>query len=153
MGVLFIQNGCLVYSFSVKPTLTAFRRLIYHPPFPDIAKELFDYLSETIFQDLKSDLSKELIASVDVSRAIKHSEFLISLVKDLDILHNFKNPPVSCMYIIERYMTNKTLTLALTLESESDLRTFKRSRDIINLTKALRRWELKQTNFSSTPWP
>lgn len=37
----------------MKPLLTAFRRLIYYPPFPDIAHDLFEYLNTTIFYKTK----------------------------------------------------------------------------------------------------
>ncbi|MEW8147099.1 MAG: hypothetical protein AB2788_15205, partial [Candidatus Thiodiazotropha endolucinida] len=142
----------IVHFLSIKPTLTAFRRLIYHPPFPEIAHDLFDYLSDRFPQELKSDYAKDLIDRLDISLAIEHSEFLISLVERLNILQKFSRPPVSCMHIIERYMSKKTLTMALTMEIDDDLSTLKKVRDINNLTRALRRWELKQTNYSTIPW-
>lgn len=141
-----------LYIFYLRPLLTTFRRLIYHPPFPHIAHELFKYLTTSFFIELKNDFALGELADMDVNRAIHHSCFLISLVDDLEILKRFKTPPVSCMHIVERYMTENTLMLAIKYKSEKDWHILRNLRDIRNLTKTLRRWELKQSNLSSIPW-
>ncbi|MEW8073958.1 MAG: hypothetical protein AB2792_10010, partial [Candidatus Thiodiazotropha sp.] len=117
-----------------------------------IAHELFKYLTTSFFIELKNDFALGELADMDVNRAIHHSCFLISLVDDLEILKRFKTPPVSCMHIVERYMTESTLMLAIKYKSENDWHILRNLRDIRNLTKTLRRWELKQSNLSSIPW-
>ncbi|MET0116427.1 MAG: hypothetical protein ABW090_03280 [Sedimenticola sp.] len=142
----------ILHVFYMKPTLAAFRRLIYYPPFPDIAHELFEYLTNTFFTKLNGKEVDKLVSEVNVDRAIFYSHSLLSIVDDLGILRKFTFPPVSCMHIIERYMTTRAYTTFLADESDKDWVAYKKLPEIRNLTRSLRRWESKQSNFSTLPW-
>ncbi|MCG7928112.1 MAG: hypothetical protein JAY67_21540 [Candidatus Thiodiazotropha taylori] len=141
-----------LYFFSMKQTLTAFKRIIYHPPFPDIAHELYEYLCTTFFNNLSDEKVSEWVSSMDIKESCSYSYLLISIVDELRVLKSYHFPPVSCMYLIERYMTVRAYKLANSCRVASDWSAVKRLPEIRNLTKALRRWELKQTNYSTIPW-
>ncbi|MCU7931134.1 MAG: hypothetical protein KZQ90_10060 [Candidatus Thiodiazotropha sp. (ex Codakia rugifera)] len=142
----------MLHILYMKPLLTAFRKLISQPLFPDIADELFEYITTTLFSELKSETADKLITKMNISQAIDYSRFLLSIVDKLEILQKYTYPPVSCMHIINRYMTKNILAIAFANDSDKDWLAFKRLPEIKNLTKTLKRWELKQTNFSPIPW-
>ncbi|MCU7853312.1 MAG: hypothetical protein KZQ80_13990 [Candidatus Thiodiazotropha sp. (ex Monitilora ramsayi)] len=141
-----------LHVYYLKPFMLSFRRLVSYPPFPHIAHDLFDCLYSNLLKILTSRYAKSYLGNVDVSRSIEYSRLLITIANKVEVFQGFSSPPISSMYIIERYMNKKTIMMALRCESDYDWREFKKYPDIKNMIRTLRRWEQIQTHLYTNPW-